>query len=47
MSNQPIRELITLLEQELIRQGYKEATLNYYRENWKRIIAYFDCLIIQ
>jgi len=42
MSNQPIRELITLLEQELIRQGYKEATLNYYRENWKRIIAYFD-----
>ena len=42
MSNQPIRELITLLEQELIRQGYKEATLKYYRENWKRIIAYFD-----
>jgi len=42
MDNLPIRELITLLEQELIRVGYKDATLNYYRDNWKRIIAYFD-----
>jgi len=42
MSKQPIRELISLLEQELIRQGYKEPTLKYYRENWKRIAAYFD-----
>lgn len=42
MKNLPIRELITLLEQELVRVGYKELTLNYYRNNWKRIIAYFD-----
>ena len=42
MRKLPIRELITLLEQELIRQGYKEATMNYYRNNWKRIIEYFD-----
>ena len=42
MENLPIRELVTLLEQELIRVGYKEATLNYYRDNWKRIIAYFE-----
>ena len=42
MKTLPIRELVTLLEQELIRVGYKDATLNYYRDNWKRIIAYFD-----
>jgi len=42
MKNLPIRELVTLLEQELIRVGYKEATLKYYRDNWKRIIAYYD-----
>ena len=42
MKNLPIRELVTLLEQELIRVGYKEATLEYYRDNWKRIIAYYD-----
>ena len=42
MENLSIRDLVTLLEQELVRVGYKEATLNYYRDNWKRIIAYFD-----
>ena len=42
MENLSIRELVTLLEQELIRVGYKDATLNYYRDNWKRIILYFD-----
>ena len=42
MERMTIRELIDKLEQELIRQGYKEATLNYYRDNWKRIIGYFD-----
>ena len=42
MEKLTIRELVILLEQELIRIGYKDATLNYYRENWKRIITYFD-----
>jgi len=42
MNNPPIRDLVALLEQELIRVGYKEATLSYYRDNWRRIIAYFD-----
>jgi hypothetical protein len=41
-NKRPIRELISLLEQELIRMGYKEATLSYYRDNWRRIIAHFD-----
>lgn len=37
-----IRELINLLEQELLRVGYKESTLQYYRVNWEKIINYFD-----
>ena len=41
MKHVAIQELIHLLEQELLRMGYKEATLNYYRSNWKKIIAYF------
>lgn len=42
MEKVPIPELIRLLEQELIRQGYKDATLKYYRDIWKRIAAYFE-----
>lgn len=42
MAELPIKELISLLEQELIRVGYKETTLKYYRDNWRRIIAFFD-----
>jgi site-specific recombinase XerD len=42
MERVPIRELITQLEQEMLRVGYKEGTLGYYRDNWKRIIAHFD-----
>jgi len=37
-----LKELLKLLEQELIRLGYKEATLWYYRDNWARLISYFD-----
>lgn len=37
-----LTELINSLELELIRQGYKESTLNYYRTNWKHIKAYFE-----
>jgi len=42
MEASTIRELISSLEDELIRIGYKEATLEYYRNNWRRLIAYFD-----
>ena len=42
MNKIPIKELIHLLEQELIRQGYKDSTLKYYRDIWKRIAAYFE-----
>ena len=44
MEKMPIKELVVKLERELIRMGYKDSTLKYYRENWKRIIAHFeDC----
>jgi hypothetical protein len=42
MERMPIKELINLLEQELVRMGYAEATLEYYRVNWKNIVAHFD-----
>ena len=42
MERPTIRELVTSLEKELIRMGYAEGTLKYYRMNWKMIIAHFD-----
>jgi integrase len=44
MERMTIKELIKQLEQELIRMGYAEATLDYYRVNWKQITDYFDNL---
>ena len=37
-----IKELVPRLEQELIRMGYAEVTLKFYRNNWKKITAHFD-----
>jgi site-specific recombinase XerD len=42
MEKVKFKDLINLLEQELIRVGYKEATLSYYRTHWKRIVDYFE-----
>ncbi|MDR1356645.1 MAG: hypothetical protein LBJ58_03130 [Tannerellaceae bacterium] len=42
MGKIPLKELISRLEKELIRMNYKEATLKYYRENWTRLIHYFE-----
>lgn len=42
MERLPIKELINRLERELIRMGYAEATLNYYRGNRRRIENHFD-----
>ena len=42
MKRLPIKELVSCLEQELIRMGYAEATLDYYRVNWKKIVSHFD-----
>ncbi len=42
MEKVTLKELIKLLEKELVRLGYKEPTLNYYRTNWSKIIDYFE-----
>jgi len=42
MEKVPLKEFISLLEEELVRMHYKEATLKYYRANWARLISYFD-----
>lgn len=42
MKKQKLTELIHLLEIELKRQGYKEATLNYYRRQWRLLVEYFQ-----
>lgn len=42
MDKRKVSELIPLLEAELVRQGYKDATLNYYRLQWKHIENYFE-----
>lgn len=42
MENVTLKELICLLEEELIRMHYKETTLKYYRVNWGRLIRYFE-----
>jgi site-specific recombinase XerD len=42
MERPTIRELVNNLERELIRMGYAEGTLKYYRTNWKMIIAHFE-----
>jgi len=42
MERLSMKELVPRLEQELIRMGYAEGTLKYYRANWKMITAHFD-----
>lgn len=41
MENVTVQELIQMLEQELIRNGYEKNTLRYYRRCWKGIEEYF------
>ena len=42
MERLSMKELVPRLEQELIRMGYAEGTLKYYRAKWKMITAHFD-----
>ena len=44
MERLPIKDLVIRLEKELQRIGYAEATLNYYRVNWRRIISHFESI---
>jgi len=42
MEKVSLKEQVKLLEQELIRVGYKKATLSYYRTHWQKIIKHFE-----
>ena len=42
MNKVTVKELINSVEQELICNGYNNATLKYYRRCWMKIAAYFD-----
>lgn len=42
MNKVTVKELISSVEQELICNGYNNATLKYYRRCWMKIAAYFD-----
>lgn len=35
-------QVLTKLEAELLRIGYKESTLNYYRSQWRQIKKFFE-----
>jgi len=40
MRKKPLKELLQELEQELLRLGYTEASMKFYRSRWKRIIEF-------
>lgn len=42
MNNLPLKDLIARLEQELYRLHYTEQTVKYYRQMWRRIVAFFE-----
>lgn len=42
MNKITVKELINSVEQELIRNGYNNVTLKYYRRCWRKISDYFE-----
>jgi len=42
MQKKPLKELIQELEQELLRLGYTEGSMKFYRNRWKKIIQFAD-----
>lgn len=40
MQNVPLALLIKDLEQEMIRLGYTEGTMNFYRRRWKKLLQF-------
>lgn len=37
MQQKPLKQLLQDLEKELLRLGYTEATLKYYRSRWQKL----------
>jgi integrase/recombinase XerD len=42
MQNKPLKELLKDLEQELLRLGYTEGSMNFYRSRWKKIVQFAE-----
>lgn len=40
MQKKPLAELIHNLEQEMLRLGYTEMVMQFYRRRWKRLIQF-------
>ena len=42
MQKKPLKELLQDLERELLRLGYTEGSMKYYRNRWKKIIQFAE-----
>jgi len=42
MQKKPLKELLQELEQELLRLGYTEGSMKFYRNRWKKIIQFAE-----
>lgn len=42
MQKKPLKDLLQELEQELLRLGYTEGTMKFYRNRWKKIIQFAE-----
>ena len=37
---QPLPQLLTSLESELLRLGYTDGTMTFYRNRWKKLLSF-------
>ena len=42
MQKKSLKKLLQELEQELLRLGYTEGTMQFYRNRWKKIIQFAE-----
>lgn len=42
MQNKPLKELLQELEQELLRLGYSEGSMTFYRRRWEQILQFAE-----
>ena len=42
MQKKPLKELLQELEQELLRLGYTEGSMKFYRNRWKKLIQFAE-----
>ncbi len=42
MENQTLKELIINLEKELLRLGYSEGSMTFYKRRWQQLLAFAE-----